>query len=85
MGSEGYLLSQFMAPATNLREDDWGGDLERRMRFPLAVAAAVREAVGAERRGRLPDLRVPTWCRAGRRSRTWSRWQVGWPAGRPTH
>jgi 2,4-dienoyl-CoA reductase (NADPH2) len=48
MGSEGYLLSQFMAPATNLREDEWGGDLERRMRFPLAVAAAVREAVGPE-------------------------------------
>jgi 2,4-dienoyl-CoA reductase (NADPH2) len=46
MGSEGYLLSQFMAPATNLRDDDWGGDLERRMRFPLAVAAAVRDAVG---------------------------------------
>lgn len=46
MGSEGYLLSQFMAPATNLREDRWGGDLEGRMRFPLAVAAAVRAAVG---------------------------------------
>ena len=46
MGSEGYLLSQFMAPATNQRDDDWGGDLERRMRFPLAVAAAVRSAVG---------------------------------------
>jgi len=48
MGSEGYLLSQFMAPVTNLREDDWGGELEGRMRFPLAVAAAVREAVGGE-------------------------------------
>lgn len=48
MGSEGYLLSQFMAPVTNLREDDWGGDLEGRMRFPLAVAAAVREASGPE-------------------------------------
>ena len=47
MGSEGYLLSQFMAPSTNLRDDDWGGDGERRMRFPLAVAAAVREASGA--------------------------------------
>jgi 2,4-dienoyl-CoA reductase (NADPH2) len=46
MGSEGYLLSQFMAPVTNLRDDDWGGDLERRMRFPLAVATAVREATG---------------------------------------
>ncbi|MGH2836070.1 MAG: NAD(P)-binding protein, partial [Solirubrobacteraceae bacterium] len=49
MGSEGYLLSQFMAPATNLREDAWGGDLEGRMRFPLALADAVREAVGDER------------------------------------
>jgi 2,4-dienoyl-CoA reductase (NADPH2) len=49
MGSEGYLLSQFMAPVTNLRDDDWGGDAERRMRFPLAVAAAVREASGPER------------------------------------
>ena len=49
MGSEGYLLSQFMAPATNLREDDWGGELTGRMRFPLAVAAAVREAVGPDR------------------------------------
>ncbi len=48
MGSEGYLLSQFMAPATNLRDDDWGGDAERRMRFPLAVAAAVREAAGPQ-------------------------------------
>ena len=48
MGSEGYLLSQFMAPATNLRADEWGGDLEGRMRFPLTVAAAVREASGPE-------------------------------------
>jgi len=46
MGSEGYLLNQFMAPATNLRKDRWGGDAERRMRFPLQVAAAVREASG---------------------------------------
>ena len=49
MGSEGYLLSQFMAPVTNLREDGWGGELEGRMRFPLAVATAVRAAVGPER------------------------------------
>jgi 2,4-dienoyl-CoA reductase (NADPH2) len=48
MGSEGYLLSQFMAPATNQRSDDWGGDLERRMRFPLAVAAAVSTATGPD-------------------------------------
>jgi 2,4-dienoyl-CoA reductase (NADPH2) len=48
MGSEGYLLNQFMAPATNLRDDEWGGDGERRMRFPLEVAAAVRAACGPE-------------------------------------
>jgi 2,4-dienoyl-CoA reductase (NADPH2) len=47
MGSEGYLLNQFMAPETNLRTDEWGGDSERRRRFPLAVAAAVRAAAGA--------------------------------------
>jgi 2,4-dienoyl-CoA reductase (NADPH2) len=48
MGSEGYLLNQFMAPATNLRDDEWGGDGQRRMRFPLAVAGAVRAAAGAD-------------------------------------
>ncbi len=46
MGSEGYLLSQFMAPATNRREDEWGGSLEGRIRLPLMVAAAAREALG---------------------------------------
>jgi 2,4-dienoyl-CoA reductase (NADPH2) len=46
MGSEGYLLNQFTAPATNLRDDEWGGDSPRRMRFPLDVADAVRAAAG---------------------------------------
>jgi len=48
MGSEGYLLNEFMAPATNQREDDWGGSPERRRRLPLAVAEAVRSAAGPE-------------------------------------
>jgi 2,4-dienoyl-CoA reductase (NADPH2) len=48
MGSEGYLLNQFMAPATNLRTDAWGGDADRRMRFPLEVTAAVRAAAGPD-------------------------------------
>ncbi len=48
MGSEGYLLNQFAAPATNHRDDEWGGDAERRMAFPLAVSAAVRAALGAD-------------------------------------
>jgi 2,4-dienoyl-CoA reductase (NADPH2) len=46
MGSEGYLVDQFLAPATNLRDDEWGGDPERRMRFALELAAAVRAAAG---------------------------------------
>ena len=48
MGSEGYLVDQFLSPVTNRREDSWGGDAEGRMRFGIEVAAAVREAVGAE-------------------------------------
>jgi 2,4-dienoyl-CoA reductase (NADPH2) len=46
MGSEGYLLNQFTAPVTNLRDDEWGGDALRRMRFPLEVADAARAAGG---------------------------------------
>jgi 2,4-dienoyl-CoA reductase (NADPH2) len=48
MGSEGYLVDQFLSPATNHREDSWGGDTERRMRFGVELASAVRAAVGAE-------------------------------------
>jgi 2,4-dienoyl-CoA reductase (NADPH2) len=48
MGSEGYLLNQFIAQHTNKRTDAWGGSFENRIRFPLAVLRAVREAVGRE-------------------------------------
>ncbi|MCT1431428.1 NADPH-dependent 2,4-dienoyl-CoA reductase [Brachybacterium muris] len=48
MGSEGYLLNQFLAPATNRRQDRWGRGAEARRAFPLAVAAAVREAIGPD-------------------------------------
>ncbi|MBS1883873.1 MAG: FAD-dependent oxidoreductase [Actinobacteria bacterium] len=46
MGSEGYLVDQFLSPVTNKRDDAWGGDAEGRMRFGIEVASAVREAVG---------------------------------------
>lgn len=46
MGSEGYLVDQFLSPLTNLRDDAWGGDAERRRRFGIELALAVRNAVG---------------------------------------
>jgi 2,4-dienoyl-CoA reductase-like NADH-dependent reductase (Old Yellow Enzyme family)/thioredoxin reductase len=45
-GASGYLLNAFMSPYTNLREDEYGGNLANRMRFPLEVVRAVRAAVG---------------------------------------
>ncbi|MFV0447106.1 MAG: FAD-dependent oxidoreductase [Vibrio sp.] len=48
MGSEGYLLNQFICKRTNMRYDDWGGSYLNRIRFPLEVVRAVREAVGEE-------------------------------------
>ena len=45
-GGHGWLLHQFMSPVTNTRTDEWGGSFEKRMRFPLAVIKAIREAVG---------------------------------------
>ncbi|HEU0223666.1 MAG TPA: NAD(P)-binding protein, partial [Paracoccaceae bacterium] len=44
----GHLIDQFWSPATNQRADEWGGSLENRMRFGLAVLAAIRERVGPD-------------------------------------
>ena len=44
----GYLLSQFLSPKLNRRRDEYGGSLENRMRFPLEVVQAVRDAVGPD-------------------------------------
>jgi 2,4-dienoyl-CoA reductase (NADPH2) len=48
MGSEGYLINQFIAPRTNKRTDDWGGSFENRIRFPLEIMQAVREKAGRD-------------------------------------
>ncbi|MES2127546.1 MAG: NADPH-dependent 2,4-dienoyl-CoA reductase [Pseudomonadota bacterium] len=46
MGSEGYLLNQFLCARTNQRKDRWGGSIENRMRLPVEIVKAVRAACG---------------------------------------
>ena len=48
MGSEGYLITQFVTPRTNLRDDGWGGAFENRIRFPIEVVRRTREKVGRD-------------------------------------
>ena len=55
-GAHGYLVSQFLTPATNLRDDHWGGDAERRMAFLRLVIEEVRVQVGAD---------YPVWIKLG--------------------
>ena len=46
MGSEGYLINQFLAERTNTRIDEWGGDASARMRFPERIVERIREVAG---------------------------------------
>jgi 2,4-dienoyl-CoA reductase (NADPH2) len=48
MGSEGYLLTQFLAPRTNKRTDAWGGTPAKRRRMPVEIVRRTRAAVGAD-------------------------------------
>lgn len=48
MGSEGYLINQFIAKHTNRRSDDWGGSYQNRIRFALEVVRQTRDAVGSD-------------------------------------
>ena len=48
MGSEGYLLNQFLAPRTNKRTDEWGGTPEKRRRFPVEIVRRTRAAAGSD-------------------------------------
>lgn len=48
MGSEGYLINEFIAARTNQRDDEWGGAYENRIRFPVEIVRRIREKVGPE-------------------------------------
>ena len=48
MGSEGYLINQFISRRTNLRTDEWGGSYENRIRFPLEIVKRIRQKAGAD-------------------------------------
>ncbi len=48
MGSEGYLINEFIAPRTNQRTDAWGGDAAKRMRFAVEIVRRIREACGPD-------------------------------------
>ena len=48
MGSEGYLINQFLTSRTNKRADHWGGSAANRMRFPIEIVRRMREAVGKD-------------------------------------
>lgn len=48
MGSEGYLINQFLCARTNQRTDEWGGSAENRMRFPVEIVRRMREKVGKD-------------------------------------
>ncbi len=48
MGSEGYLINQFLAARTNTRDDGWGGDYANRMRLPVEIVRRTRETVGPD-------------------------------------
>lgn len=48
MGSEGYLINEFIAARTNHRDDEWGGSCARRMRFPVEIVRRTRERVGPD-------------------------------------
>ncbi|GGP74581.1 FAD-dependent oxidoreductase [Shewanella ulleungensis] len=48
MGSEGYLINQFISSRTNKRSDEWGGSFDNRAQFPIKIVNAIREKVGKD-------------------------------------
>ena len=67
-GAHGYLLHEFLSPLANARDDAYGGSLENRMRFPLEVFDAVRQAV---------DPGKPVWMRLSATDWVEGGWDIG--------
>ena len=65
LGGHGYLLHEFLSPLSNRRDDEYGGSLENRMRFPLEVFEAVRDAFAHERPLRCGYPRLTGWKGVG--------------------
>jgi 2,4-dienoyl-CoA reductase-like NADH-dependent reductase (Old Yellow Enzyme family) len=63
-GAHGYLISEFLSPLANVREDEYGGPLENRMRFALETAAAVR-AAWPERLPLFQRISATDWAEGG--------------------
>ena len=73
----GYLLGSFVSPLMNHRDDEYGGSLENRLRFPLRVLQAVREGVGATAWSACGWSGTSSW-RAASRFATRRRWRAAW-------
>ena len=69
LGAHGYLLHEFLSPLSNRRDDEYGGSLENRMRFPLEVFDAVRDAFAHDRPSRCGCPGLTGWKGVG----PWSR------------
>ena len=48
MGSEGYLINEFIATETNKRTDEWGGSFENRIKFPIEIVSRIRKELGPD-------------------------------------
>lgn len=62
--AHGYLLNQFLSPVSNARQDEYGGSLDNRMRLPLRVAKAVRDAFPPEK-PMLVRMTATDWIEGG--------------------
>ncbi|KAK0492507.1 hypothetical protein EDD18DRAFT_1310874 [Armillaria luteobubalina] len=64
LGANGFLVDQFLQSASNIRDDEYGGSVQKRVRFPLEIIERVVKEVGADRGGAQAES-MESWCRTG--------------------